>query len=143
MSDYGDYRMHITGSGYLANTMEFKIDREKPFFIEKVSLLPSPQYRIIPTAKKLYQITDDTYIIQAASGLMWSGSTMSGRVNHSGSLDHIGGKYFKTNTTILRWEIDKFMLADEYITNYIRTCPQVAWVYELFYCPQVQSILTQ
>jgi hypothetical protein len=143
MSDYGDYSMRIAEVGYLTNTMDFRIDREKPFFIEKVSLLPKPTYRNLQKANELYQITDDTYIIRTSSGLIWSGATMTGRVNYSGSLDQIGGVYFMTNTGVLRWATDKFMIADPYIQDYVETCPHVEWISGLFSCPQVHSILTE
>ena len=48
MSDYGDYTMQVARLEYLTNTMQFRIDREKPFFIEKVSLLPVPTYKTLP-----------------------------------------------------------------------------------------------
>lgn len=143
MSDYGDYTMHITESGYLSNTMDFRIDREKPFFIEKVSLLPKPIYRKLQKSNELYQVTDNTYIIRTASGLIWSGATMTGRVNYSGSLDQIGGVYFMTNRGVLRWSTDKFLIADQYIQDYVETCPHVEWVSGLFSCPQVHSLLTE
>ncbi len=143
MSDYGDYTMRIAESGYLMNTMDFRIDREKPFFIEKVSLLPKPTYRKLQKANEIYQITDDTYIIRTASGLTWSGATMTGRVNYSGSIEQIWGIYFSTATGTLRWATDKFMTAETYIQDYIKTCPHVEWQSELFYCPEVGSVLTE
>lgn len=45
MSDYGNYTMDIQKSGYISNHLEFTIDREKPYFIEKVSLFPRPEYK--------------------------------------------------------------------------------------------------
>jgi hypothetical protein len=143
MSDYGDYSMQIAEVGYLTNTMQFRIDREKPFFIEKVSLLPKPTYRERPRVTAVYQTTDDTYIMRTASGLIWSGATMTGRVNYSGSIDQIGGVHFRTKTGAIWWSTDKFITSGEYIQDYIKTCPHIEWKSELFYCPSVGSILTE
>ncbi len=143
MSDYGDYTMQVVESGYLTNTMRFRIDREKPFFIEKVSLLPRPNYRELPRVTEIYQIANDTYITKTASGFVWSGATMSGRVSYSGSLRQIGGKYFKTATGVLSWETDRLTIANRDIANFIETCPRLEWRYELLSCPKTHSILTE
>lgn len=143
MSDYGDYTMQVAGSGYLSNTMRFRIDREKPFFIEKVSLLPVPTYSELQRVQSIYQVSDDTYITKTASGLVWSGSTASGRLSYSGTLDHIGGKYFKNNTGVLSWELTRLTRANTDIDNFVSTCPNVEWKYGVFSCPQTRSILTE
>lgn len=83
MSDYGSYHMDIARSGYLPNQIDFVIDREKPYLIEKISLLPTPKYQKMPHITDIYEVDDDTYIIKTASGLIWSGSTASGRINQS------------------------------------------------------------
>lgn len=143
MSDYGDYTMQVAGSGYLTNMMKFRIDREKPFFIEKVSLLPVPTYRELQRVQSIYQVSDDTYITKTASGLVWSGSTASGKLSYSGTLDHIGGKYFKTNTGVLSWETTRLTRANTDIDNFVSTCPRVEWKYGVFSCPQTRSLLTE
>jgi hypothetical protein len=83
MSDYGSYHMDIARSGYLPNQIDFVIDRDKPYLIEKIYLLPTPKYQKIPDIKDVYQVNNDTYIIKSASGLIWSGSTASGRLSYS------------------------------------------------------------
>jgi hypothetical protein len=138
--------MQITGTGYLTNTMRFRIDHEKPFFIEKVSLLPIPIYQQMKDIKAIYhtnEIDDDTYIMRTASGLIWSGSTATGRVNYSGSLEHIGSLHFQTSTGVVWWSNHTFIRSDEYIQDYVRTCPHIVWISELFYCPEVHSLLTE
>ena len=42
MSDYGRYTMDIEKNGYIPNHLEFTIDRDKPYFIEKETLFPRP-----------------------------------------------------------------------------------------------------
>jgi hypothetical protein len=143
MSDYGKYTMQVYYPDYLTNTMEFQIDREKPFFIEKISLLPRPSYRELPRTTEIYQISSDTYITRTASGLIWSGATLTGRVNYSGSLEHIGSVNFETTTGAIWWPTDKFIRSDQYIQDYVKTCPEIKWISGLFYCPSVGSILTE
>ena len=143
MSDYGNYTMQVYYPGYLANTMEFQIDREKPFFIEKVSLLPRPTYRELPRIIELYQVADDEYITRTASGLAWSGATASGKVSYSGVLTYIGGRYFQSSTGVLKWGTGKFERATADISNFVATCPQIEWRYGVFSCPQAKSLLTE
>jgi hypothetical protein len=123
--------------------MRFQIDREKPFFIEKISLLPRPSYRELSNISEIYHLSEDTYIMRTASGLIWSGATQTGRVNYSGSIEQIGGVHFKTATGVLRWATSGFMPADSYIEDYVDTCPRVEWTYGLLYCPAVGSVLTE
>jgi hypothetical protein len=67
MSDYGLYHMNIEKSDYLTNRITFMIDRNKPYLIEKISLLPTPKYQKLPNIIDTYQIEDDMYIIKTAS----------------------------------------------------------------------------
>ena len=143
MSDYGNYMMQISHPGYLTNTMEFRLDREKPFFIEKVSLLPRPTYRELPRIREIYQVNSDEYITRTASGLVWSGSTASEKIVYSGSLTSIGGRYFQSNTDVLKWGTGKFEKVTADISNFITTCPHVEWKYDIFSCPQTRSLLTE
>ncbi|MBC7503472.1 hypothetical protein H7169_00680 [Candidatus Gracilibacteria bacterium] len=143
MSDYGYYNMQISKSGYLTNTMEFLLDREKPFFIEKVTLLPHPSYEKLNGLLDLYQVANDEYITRMASGLFWSGALSSSKVNYSGSLEQIGGRYFRSGTGVLLWDAGKFEKANTAITNFVSTCEQVVWKYDLFSCPKSMSLLTE
>jgi hypothetical protein len=142
MSDYGSYHMNIARSGYLPNQIDFVIDREKPYLIEKISLLPTPKYQKTINITDVYELNDDTYIIKTASGLIWSGSTASGRINQSWSIEHIGGSYFRSNTGVLAWERDNFQKASLDITNFVETCPHIVWRDIGLSCPETKSILT-
>ncbi len=142
ISDYGKYSMQIENSGYLPNTMQFILDREKPFFIEKVSLIPRPIYQKLKSVTEVYQITEDEYIFKTASGLVWSGSTASGKVNYKESLQYIGGRYFKSATGVLIWGVEKFEKTNASIANFVQTCKKAQVIYGLLYCSRSQSILT-
>jgi len=68
MSDYGDYTMRIEKPEYITNSLEFSIDSEKPFFIEKLSLFRTPTYRKIYEAKEIYPLKNGEVLIKTASG---------------------------------------------------------------------------
>ena len=143
MSDYGQYTMTITASGFLTNHSTFRIDREKPFFIEKISLLPQPLYRELKDIQKIYQVSPDSYIMRSLSGnLIYSGGTIRGSINYSGALEHIGGSYFVGGGRIWNWESTLLTRATPEIENYVDTCPELEWQDGIFSCPQANSILT-
>jgi hypothetical protein len=139
MSDYGEYTMSIEKSGFLWNSLQFKIDREKPFFIEKIVLLPTPTYEKNEKIQNIYSLNDGEFLIRTASGIISSGSIVLGS---TGITDHIGGKYFRTNTGILTWEWTKFQKSSQDISNFIQTCSNIDWKYGILFCPTSQSILT-
>jgi hypothetical protein len=146
MSDYGQYHMEMIRDGYISNRLDFVIDREKPYLIEKVSLIPLPTYQKMKDIQDIYhtnEVDDDTYILKTASGLIWSGSTMRGRMSYSGSLDHIGSVYFQTNTGVVWWSNHTLLRSSDPIQDYIKTCPDTEWRLGIFYCPAVGSILTE
>lgn len=104
MSDYGDYSMAIDKPGYIKNILKFRIDREKPFFIEKISLLPLPTYKKLDGVLAIYPIENGESLARTASGIISSGSQVNEIRGYTGSFVHIGGKYFRTNSGILSWE---------------------------------------
>ncbi len=143
MSDYGNYTMKIEKSWYLNNVIIFKIDAEKPFFIEKISLLPLPTYKKINGAIRVYPIGNGEILIKTLSGITWSGSLIPGLVGYTGSFDPIGGKYFRTNSGIVAWEGGKFKGASQNIVNFVQTCKLPLWKYDLFYCAMSKSLITE
>lgn len=68
MSDYGNYTMYIEKPEYLTNSLKFSIDSEKPFFIEKISLLPLPLYKQIPGIIDIYHVSNEESLQKTASG---------------------------------------------------------------------------
>lgn len=45
MSNYDTYALTIEQDGYIKNTLSFIIDKEKPYFIEEIALLETPEYQ--------------------------------------------------------------------------------------------------
>ena len=143
MSDYGDYSMAIDKPGYIKNILKFRIDREKPFFIEKISLLPLPTYKKLDGVLAIYPIENGESLARTASGIISSGSQVNEIRGYTGSFVHIGGKYFRTNSGILSWEWTQFKKVNPDIKNYVETCSDLYWNSDIFYCPKSQSLLTQ
>lgn len=143
MSDYGDYMMHIEKPWYLPNNIEFKIDREKPFFIEKISLLPLPRYKKLDGMISYFHIGNSESLIQTATWLIWSGTLSHTGITFTGTLTHIGGKYFETSTGVLTWNGTRFVKSNSDIANFIETCENIEWKYGLFYCAKSKSLLTE
>jgi len=98
MSDYGNYTMDIQKPGYIPNHLEFTIDREKPYFIEKVSLFPNPEYKKINGITEIYPMKEGAPLIKTASGIIFSGSINPQNIVHTGSLRYIGDTYFLTSS---------------------------------------------
>jgi hypothetical protein len=44
MTDYGKYQLSATREGYIPSNIEFIIDRETPYYIDILSLLPTVRY---------------------------------------------------------------------------------------------------
>ena len=143
MSDYGDYTMNIEKTNYLSNQLAFRIDREKPFFIEKISLLPIPTYQKVPWAIDAYGLGNGIVLVETASGIQNPSGYLTGSIFGSGDITHIGWRYFRTNTGILSWENGIFKKTKENIENFIETCENVTWKYDILYCPKSQSILSE
>ncbi|NRH20867.1 hypothetical protein HOO68_02385 [Candidatus Gracilibacteria bacterium] len=143
MSDYGNYTMDIQKSGYISNHLEFTIDREKPYFIEKVSLFPRPEYKKFNSIEDIFPMKNGGVLMRTASGIIFSGSTFSGKLVYTAPLKFIGDKYFSTETGVLIWENNSFENGDLSIKNFVQTCKNVEWKYDLFYCPKTKSLLTE
>ena len=143
MSDYGNYLMSIKKNGYVTNAIEFIIDRDKPYFIEKVSLLPSPEYKKIPEMLDIYPMKNGEVIFRTASGYVFSGTTQTKSFVYSGGLQYIGSNYFTSGSGVLIWENGTFERANPTVTNFVRTCESIEWESELFYCPKSNSLLTE
>ncbi len=145
MSDYGDYSMTIEKSGYIKNSMKFIIDREKPFFIEKISLFPNPAYKKLEKISTIYPIEKNgEYLAQTLSGnILSSGSIVNDFKSYSGSLKYIGWKYFNTSSGALEWKNTKLQKASAEKNNFIKTCKNIKYQSSILYCPESKSLLTE
>lgn len=145
MTNYGTYTMTIANPWYRENILSFVIDREKPYFIEEISLLPNPQYRELTDINNAYQIDDATYILGTASGMTASGVTSNtGIISKNTNLKHIGGIYFQSGATLYEWQSDRLVRSSPDRENYIETCPQIEWIEDnSISCPSVKSLYTE
>jgi hypothetical protein len=92
MTNYGTYSLLMTRDGYVPGRIEFVIDRETPYYIDDIDLLPVPQYTRVGTGiDHIANIRDNAWIAHTASGMILLDETLSGGILiSSGVLTHIG-----------------------------------------------------
>jgi hypothetical protein len=70
MVPYGAYTANITRAGYVTDDFSFTIDRDIPYYISAVSLIPVPRYAPYNTGiTSISRISDTVYIAPTASGM--------------------------------------------------------------------------
>ncbi len=143
MSDYGEYMMSVSREGYVWAMLPFEIDREKPFLIEKLSLLPTPRYTLLDTASGHLALGKNSYLIQTSNRYIYSGASLRSPINYTGSLTSIGDGYLMSNTGILIWGKNKLERVSTDIDNFVNTCPRIRYDDGTFVCPATESILTK
>ncbi len=145
MTNYGAYTMNIESPWYRENSLNFSIDKEKPYFIEEISLLPIPKYSKTIGIATVYQVDNDTYLIQTASWLTASGIVSNtGIITKNPNLKHIGGLYFQSGTTLYGWWGDRLSRSNDERENFVNTCQSTQWISNnSLYCPGVGSMYTE
>lgn len=123
--------------------LPFEIDREKPFLIEKLSLLPTPRYTLLDTASGHLALGKNSYLIQTSNRYIYSGASLRSPINYTGSLTSIGDGYLMSNTGILIWGKNKLERVSTDIDNFVNTCPRIRYDDGTFVCPATESILTK
>ena len=144
MTNYGNYTMTISNPGYRENIVSFIIDREKPYFIEEISLLPTPRYSELKDTINAYQVDDITYILSTASGMTASGITSAtGIISTNPDLSHIGGVYFQSGSSLFEWQSERLIRSNAERENFVNTCPGIEFVTQgILSCPSVESVYT-
>ena len=81
MTNYGTYTASISKSGYISDVFDFVIDRESPYYISTISLLPRPTYAQVGTGShRIMKISDTSWIQSGASGSVLLDESFSGGV---------------------------------------------------------------
>lgn len=141
--DYGSYSISIDADGYLPYKQTFfSIDNNKPYFIENISLLPTPIYQS-HSGNTAYTVNDDV-LIGTKSGLYMSiWWVLTGKVLLSNQAKYLGDNYFYHHKKLFRWDDGIFVLGNKKIANFIDTCSDVSWKSWFFYCQDTHSIITK
>jgi hypothetical protein len=104
MVSYGKYRLSIGKPGYIQDWVDFSIDREMPYYIDEVSLIPQATYTKIGTgALSLSKISDSGWMAETSSGnMLYEASFLSGNSLPSFGT-HIGEGYYLDGRTTYRY----------------------------------------
>ena len=78
MTNYSTYSLLMTRDGYVPGRIDFVIDRETPYYIDDIDLLPVPQYTRVGTGiDHIANIRNNAWTAIAASGMVLMDSTFS------------------------------------------------------------------
>lgn len=68
MVDYGNYTISITKPGYISGEMPFIIDKETPYYIDDITLLPKGSYsELQKNISNIVNIGTDTWLTQSGN----------------------------------------------------------------------------
>lgn len=81
MTNYGTYSLLISKERYIPNRVNFTIDKETPYYIDIVNLLPRPLYsRSWTSISYIANIGNNEWIANTASGLLLMNDSLSGSI---------------------------------------------------------------
>lgn len=78
MTNYGTYILMIDHDGYISSKNTFIIDKEIPYYIDSLILVPTPTYTRIGTGMDhIANIRDNEWIAHTASGMILMNEALS------------------------------------------------------------------
>lgn len=106
MTNYGSYSLSITKDIYIPDRVDFTIDKETPYYIDIVSLLPRPLYSRFGTGiSNIANIGNNEWTAHTSSGLLLMDKSLSGGILISSwVLTHIGEWYFLSGKSLLKYD---------------------------------------
>lgn len=148
MVGYGLYDANITRPWYVTDTFSFTIDRDIPYYISAVSLIPIPRYALYNTGiANISRISDTIYVASTASGMLILDEVFSWSRVSSGNYTPIGEGYFLSGTSIYRYNSEENSWERKIWSgsvNYIRECDDsLAVKSNVLSCKSRETILTQ
>lgn len=143
MVDYGEYALTINRPQHLPESLRFIIDEEKPFFIENITLLPIPQYRVLTGVLDAYQVSTDKYLLRTKSGVLSSsGLTDTGAMIAYGAMKHLGNGYFQSGSGLVFWNGQSLKETSREMENFVKTCKDIRFEFGVFLCDSTNSLYT-
>lgn len=144
MSNYGLYTLTIQQEGYIENFLSFSIDKEKPYFIEEVSLLETPRYMSLSWVTAVYPTSTQVPLYESSGWLSYSGTIILQQWKDTtiNIKPLVWGRYFASGGTIIEWDTNRWKRVSQDRENYIETCPDILWKYSLLSCPEFSSVFT-
>jgi hypothetical protein len=148
MVDYGEYTLAMNEFWRLPYSITFTIDRERPFYIDSIFLVPKPRY--LPYAKWLDQVAridDNAWTVQNASGMtLFDGSFLTGMLISRGKYAHIGDGYFLSGATIVSYDrLEKSWIPSKNTlwNSFIKKCKTATIKNEFMFCPKTREGLSR
>ena len=105
MMSYGTYALLVTRDNYIQDKTNITLNADTNYYIDKISLLPTPNYTPIGTGSYGWmKIGDTQWISHTASGLFLTDDTFSGKTLISmNEPQNIGEGYFLSGTDIMQY----------------------------------------
>lgn len=146
MTNYGSYSLSIIREPYITDIVSFEINRDIPYYIDIVSLIPKPIYSRVGTGmENIAKISNNGWIAHTASGLLMMNETLSwGILISSWVLTHIGEGYFLSGETIVTynniWERKVWIGSNLFIS----ACPRTVSIrFGKILCRENEKLLTE
>ena len=149
MTNYGTYSLLISREGYLPSGSQFTIDRETPYYIDLLTLLPIPTYSPYGSGvAHIANIGNNDWIAHQGSGMVLLDKYFSGSTKIASSrLTHIGEGYFLSGKTLQTYSSKKELWEKKTwngSASFITQCSaSVSIIYGRMYCRDDMTLLTE
>ncbi len=144
MIDYGEYTMTISRDNYLSGAIHFSINKEKPFYIDTLTLIPKPGY--VPYPRKIENIAKidtDSWTAQSASGMiLFENGFATGTLISRGNMTHIGEGRFLSGNMIVSYDLSTQTWVNEENKaweSFLKRCGTVIVENKILFCPKTQE----
>lgn len=148
MVDYGNYMININKPGYVSGEMSFVINKETPYYIDDVTLLPTGTYT--PLDKNLSNIAslgNDTWLTQSGrTTWLYSGWFDTGSLVLTGTVDHIGEWHFLSGTSIMEYNTKEWLWKIKNstpLTKYLQKCASPKYQNGYLFCEKNHTLFTE
>lgn len=148
MVDYGNYTIAIDKPGYVSGEMSFTIDKETPYYIDDITLLPDGTYA--PLDKDISNIAalgNESWLAQSGTTTwFYGGGFETGSLVLTGTVDHIGEGRFLSGTSIMEYNTKEGIWktkTSSALTRYLQACPSPKYQNGYLRCESKNTLLTE
>ena len=148
MVNYGNYKISITKPGYVSWEMPFTIDKETPYYIDDITLLPRGDYtKFEKHLSNIINIGKNGWLTQSGNTIWFYGENfLNGNLVLTGTMDYIGEGKFLSGNTLMEYNMEEWIWKNKtnpLLSKFLQSCksPQSKNGYLL--CPGNMSLLTE